>query len=105
MLQIITSSSAAVRIHAARQFLLDSPPATDTLIVSASRGAADDFARDVGRSRGGSTFGLYRFSLTQLAARLAAPLLARDRVTPTTALGMPGGGGGARCSTRQPIGA
>ena len=88
MLQIITSSSAAVRIHAARQFLLDSPPATDTLIVSASRGAADDFARDVGRSRGGSTFGLYRFSLTQLAARLAAPLLARDRVTPTTALGM-----------------
>jgi ATP-dependent helicase/nuclease subunit B len=88
MLQIVTSSSAAVRIHAARQFLLDSPPATDTLIVSASRGAADDFARDVARGRGGSTFGLYRFSLTQLAARLAAPRLARDRVTPTTALGM-----------------
>jgi ATP-dependent helicase/nuclease subunit B len=88
MLQIVTSSSAAVRIQAARQFLLDSPPATETLIVSASRGAADDFARDVARGRGGSTFGLYRFSLTQLAARLAAPRLARDRVTPTTALGM-----------------
>jgi ATP-dependent helicase/nuclease subunit B len=88
MLQIVTSASAAVRIQAARQFLLDSPPATETLIVSASRGAADDFARDVARGRGGSTFGLYRFSLTQLAARLAAPRLARDRVTPTTALGM-----------------
>jgi ATP-dependent helicase/nuclease subunit B len=88
MLQVVTSSSAAVRIQAARQFLLGAPPATETLIVSASRGAADDFARDIARGRGGSTFGLYRFSLTQLAARLAAPLLARDRVTPTTALGM-----------------
>jgi ATP-dependent helicase/nuclease subunit B len=88
MLRFITSSSAATRLQAARQFLLDASPATETLIVSASRGAADDFARDVARGRDGSTFGLYRFSLTQLAARLAAPLLARDRVAPTSALGM-----------------
>src|SRR5262249_5360450 len=58
------------------------------LIVSATRAAADDFARDLARTRRGTTFGLYRFSLTQLAARLAAPLLAREHMTPTTALGV-----------------
>jgi ATP-dependent helicase/nuclease subunit B len=83
----ITSSSAAVRLAAARRFVLEAPPATETLIVSASRGAADDLARDLARERG-ATFGLYRFSLTQLAARLAAPLLARDRLSPTTGLGV-----------------
>src|SRR5262245_60729788 len=88
MLRVVTSSSAATRIEVARQFLLGASPATETLIVAASRGAADDLARDIARERDGSTFGLYRFSLTQLAARLAAPRLARDRVAPTTALGM-----------------
>jgi CRISPR/Cas system-associated exonuclease Cas4 (RecB family) len=83
----ITSSSAAVRLAAARRFVLDAPPATGILVVSASRGAADDLARDLARERG-ATFGLYRFSLTQLAARLAAPLLARGRLSPTTGLGV-----------------
>ena len=86
-MRIITSTSAAARIHAARGFVLESPPAAEILIVSASRGAADDFARELGRARG-ATFGQYRFSLTQLAARLAAPLLARDRLSPTTGLGV-----------------
>src|SRR5262245_11871032 len=88
MLRILTSASTSTRLAAARQFVLEASPATETLVVSATRGAADDFARDLSRARGGATFGLYRFSLTQLAARLATPLLARDRVTPTTALGM-----------------
>ncbi|MFI5178524.1 MAG: PD-(D/E)XK nuclease family protein [Vicinamibacterales bacterium] len=86
-MRIITSASAAVRLDAARRFVLALPPATSVLVVSASRGAADDFARHLARTRG-ATFGLHRFSLTQLAARLAAPLLARDRLTPTTALGV-----------------
>src|SRR5439155_4881949 len=60
---------------------------SEVLIVSASRGAADDFARLVARGRG-ATFGLYRFSLTQLAARFAAPLLGRRRLSATTALGV-----------------
>jgi ATP-dependent helicase/nuclease subunit B len=85
--RIITSTSAAARIHAAGRFVLESPPAAELLIVSASRGAADDFARELARPRG-ATFGQYRFSLTQLAARLAAPLLARDHLSPTTALGV-----------------
>jgi ATP-dependent helicase/nuclease subunit B len=86
-MRIVTSTSAASRLDAARRFVLDSPPAAEILIVAASRGAADDFARAVGRLRG-ATFGLYRFSLTQLAARLAAPLLAREGLSPTTGLGV-----------------
>jgi len=86
-MQVVLSSSAAVRLSAARQFLSDASPSADTLIVSASRGAADDFARSCALQRG-STFGLYRFSLTQLAARLAAPLMADAQVTPSTALGI-----------------
>jgi CRISPR/Cas system-associated exonuclease Cas4 (RecB family) len=74
-------------LAAARRFVLDAPAASETLIVSASRGAADDFARALARERP-ATFGLYRFSLTQLAARLAAPPLARDRLSPATALGV-----------------
>src|SRR6185503_12306289 len=85
-MRIVTSTSAAARLEAARRFILESSPAAEILIVAASRGAADDLAREIGRIRG-ATFGLYRFSLTQLAARLAAPLLARDRLSPTTALG------------------
>jgi len=86
-MRVVRSSSAAVRLDAARQFVLDTPPAAEVLVVGASRGAADDFARALASARP-ATFGIYRFSLTQLAARLAAPLLARDRLTPATALGI-----------------
>jgi ATP-dependent helicase/nuclease subunit B len=83
----IVSTSAAARLSAARRFVLDAPASAETLIIAATRGAADDFARELARTRS-ATFGLYRFSLTQLAARLAAPLLARDRLSPATALGV-----------------
>ena len=86
-MHIVVSDFAAARLEAARHFVLAASPASEFLIVSASRGAADDFARDVARARG-ATFGMYRFSLTQLAARLAAPLLARRRLLATTALGV-----------------
>jgi CRISPR/Cas system-associated exonuclease Cas4 (RecB family) len=87
MVRLVTSSSAAARLAAARRFVLDTSPGSELLIVSASRGAADDLARDLARPRG-ATFGLYRFSLTQLAARLAAPRLALARLSPATALGV-----------------
>jgi CRISPR/Cas system-associated exonuclease Cas4 (RecB family) len=95
-MRVVLSSSAAVRLDAARRFILDASPGssgtpgnndTEFLIVAASRAAADDFARGVARARG-ATFGMHRLSLTQLAARLAAPLLARDRLSPTTPLGV-----------------
>jgi len=71
MLRIVTSSSAAARLNAARTFLAGRPAASELVIVGASRGAADDFARAIAR-RAGATFGLTRFSLTELAAKAAA---------------------------------
>ena len=85
-MRIVTSASAAARLDAAREFLSNRPPATELLIVAASRGAADELARAVAR-RSGSTFGLTRFSLTQLAARAAAVRLAGARRVPGTQAG------------------
>src|SRR5437870_7877994 len=50
-------------------------PAAEAVIIGASRGAADDLARRVAR-QAGATFGLTRFSLTELAARAAAQRVA-----------------------------
>ena len=86
-MRIITSACAATRLEAARQFAFNAPFGSELLIISASRGAADDFARGLAAGRG-ATFGLYRFSLTQLAARLAALPLAQSRLAPTTGLGI-----------------
>ncbi|HUR33760.1 MAG TPA: PD-(D/E)XK nuclease family protein [Vicinamibacterales bacterium] len=86
-MRVIQSSSAAIRLDAARRFLLEAPPSAETLVLGATRGAADDFVRAVATGHG-ATFGIYRFSLTQLAARLAAPLLAADRLSAATALGI-----------------
>ena len=70
-MRVVTSTSAAARLAAAREFIGGRPPATEQIIVAASRGAADDLARAVARDAG-STFGITRFSLTELAARAAA---------------------------------
>ena len=86
MLQTFQSSSAAERLGAASAFLERFPPATEVLIVGASRDAADDLARRVTAARG-ATFGLHRASLTQLAVRFAAAEMARLGVAPATALG------------------
>ena len=69
-MQIISSSSAASRVAAARAFIDRFPPATELIVVAATRGAADDFARDMARRR--AVFGLHRFSFAELAARAAA---------------------------------
>lgn len=69
-MEIISSSSASARLAAARAFIDRFPPATELIVVAATRGAADDFARDIARRR--ATFGLHRFSLVELAARAAA---------------------------------
>ena len=71
MVRVIESVSAARRLSSAHAFLDRFSPSTEILVVGASRGAADDFARAVAAAKGAS-FGLYRFSLTQLAARIAA---------------------------------
>jgi ATP-dependent helicase/nuclease subunit B len=84
-LVIIEASESAGRLREARLWL-EARAARGALLVSASRGAADDLARDVARSRG-ATAGLHRFSFAQLAARLAAPVLAARGIAPATLIG------------------
>src|SRR5512138_3628243 len=86
MLEVFRASSGAERLRVAAEFLDRVPPATEVLIVGATRDAADDLARRVTAARG-ATFGLHRASLMQLAVRLAAPEMARLGVAPATALG------------------
>ncbi len=71
MVRVVISTSAAARLDAARRFLQELPPSTEALVVGATRGAADDLVRSLAR-REGATFGLARFSFTELAARAAA---------------------------------
>ena len=85
-LRFIEASDAAARLTEARAWVAARADGPGVLIVSASRGAADDLARAVAAARGGA-IGLHRFSLAQLAARLAAPVLAARGIAPVTFIG------------------
>lgn len=85
-LRIIESSDAAQRLAEAALWIAARRSESSILIVGASRGAADDLARHVAVSAGGAV-GLHRFSFAQLAARLAAPLLAVRGIAPLTFMG------------------
>ena len=83
MIQIVESASAADRLRAAADFLASFEPGTEVLVVGPSRGAVDDLVRALTADHN-ATFGLHRFTLTQLAARLAVPeLTARGLATCT----------------------
>ena len=84
---IVASATAARRLGRAEDFLRRFPPHQPVTIVAATRGAADDLARRVALQRG-ATLGMSRFSLTQLAARVAAARLAGAGIAPSTALGV-----------------
>ncbi len=86
MVRVIESASTELRLAEARAFVRSRIAGGAVLLVGASRGAVDDLARSVAVECG-ATIGLHRFSLTQLAARLAAPILASDRRAPATYLG------------------
>ncbi len=86
MLHVIVSTSAAARLAAVTEFLSKQPKAAEVAIVGASRGAADDLARAVAR-RSGATFGIARFSLTQLAAHAASVSALGVRRIPGTQAG------------------
>ena len=86
MLKVIVSTSAASRLAAATEFLSTQPPAAEVTIIGASRGAADDLARAVAL-RSGATFGITRFSLTQLAAHAASVSAVGARRVPGTQAG------------------
>jgi CRISPR/Cas system-associated exonuclease Cas4 (RecB family) len=86
MVRVVTSTSAAARLDAVARFLGQHPPAAEIVVIGASRGAADDLARRVARAAG-ATFGIARFSLTELAARAAAARLAGAHRVPGTQTG------------------
>lgn len=85
MVRILLAPAAASRLRGAREFVSQLAPATEVLVVSGNRGAADDLVRSLARDHV-ATFGLHRFSLTQLAFRLAAGRLAEKHLTPLTRL-------------------
>ena len=85
-LRLIEASDAAQRLSEARAWVSARADGPGVLIVSASRGAADDLARAVAVARGGA-IGLHRFSVAQLAARLAAPVLAARGIAPVSYIG------------------
>jgi ATP-dependent helicase/nuclease subunit B len=86
MIRIVESPAARDRLAAAETFLDELPSGSDVVIVGASRSAVDDLVRQVS-ARAAATFGLHRFSFTQLAARLAAPALALRGLAVCTGLG------------------
>jgi CRISPR/Cas system-associated exonuclease Cas4 (RecB family) len=86
LFRIIEASDAAERLREASAWVAARLERGGVLIVSASRGAADDLARSIAIARGSVT-GLHRFSFAQLAARLAAPVLAGRGIAPSTPIG------------------
>ena len=86
MVRVIEAAATELRLDEARSFVRARIESGDVLIVGATRGAADDLARSIARECG-ATVGLHRFSLTQLAARLAAPSLSQEQRAPATYLG------------------
>ena len=85
-IRVVESSATDLRLAEAHAFVRDRALRGDVTIVGATRGAADDLARSLA-SATAATIGIHRFSLTQFAARLAAPIVAMDGRTPATALG------------------
>ena len=85
MIRLVTSASAAERLDAATEFLAATAAGTEVLVVGASRDAVDDLIRGLS-ARHSATFGLHRFTLTQLAARLAASALAERGLATCTRL-------------------
>src|SRR5258708_26854156 len=85
MIRLIESSSAQLRLQEARAFVRTHAARGDVWLVGAARGAVDDLARRIA-SESGAAMGVHRFSLPQLAARLAAPILAAEERAPATYL-------------------
>ncbi|MEO5898433.1 MAG: PD-(D/E)XK nuclease family protein [Vicinamibacterales bacterium] len=85
-IRVVESSATELRLDQARAFVRERSADGDLLIVGGSRGAADDLSRSIAIASG-ATIGVHRFSLTQLAARLAAPSLAGGGRSIATGLG------------------
>jgi ATP-dependent helicase/nuclease subunit B len=83
---VFASASAAARVSHARAFVQSLNASIELVVVAPTRAAADAFVREAAATRPG-TLGWYRFSLVQLAARIASPRLAALGLSPGTTLG------------------
>ena len=72
---VVTSVGSLYRIERARAWLETRDDAEEVLILGASLGAANELARSLAKTRG-AAFGWHRLTLAQLAANIAAPVLA-----------------------------
>src|ERR1700683_448506 len=83
----VISSTGHRRIHRAQRWLEDRAAAEEVLIVGATLDAANELARKVARKKG-AAFGWHRFTLSQLAFAIAAPILAARGLTPLSRIGV-----------------
>jgi hypothetical protein len=74
------------RIRRARAWLEGRVLAEEVLVIGASLDAANELARRVAKEKG-AAFGWHRLTLPQLAAALAAPMLAERQLAPLSRLG------------------
>src|SRR5260370_39110640 len=82
----LTETPGSARIAAQAEFIRSFAAVTVLLLVGSAREAVDDLVR--GRAHtSGATFGLRRFTLTRLVARLGSRRLAAAGVTPSSAVG------------------
>src|SRR5262245_20506649 len=85
MLRIVESPAALERLKSARDFVSGFDPDQEILVIGPTREAVDDFVRSLTVTRN-ATFGLYRFTLLQLAARITAEYTAAAGLAPATSL-------------------
>ncbi len=86
MIRLVVSSSGRTRRAAVQEFLREREPSAETVLVGATRDAVDDLVAELSLEIG-ATFGLHRFSLSQLIAHLAALPLAAEGLAPASSLG------------------
>ncbi|MBI3784421.1 MAG: exodeoxyribonuclease V subunit gamma [Deltaproteobacteria bacterium] len=85
MLTVVESNAATGRLVAAADFVCSFRAGTELLLLGATREAVDDFAYGLAAAQQAS-FGWHRFTLLQLAAWLAQPVLAARAAAPTLPL-------------------
>ncbi|TMB14727.1 MAG: PD-(D/E)XK nuclease family protein [Deltaproteobacteria bacterium] len=85
--RLLVASAAATRLAAAADWLDAHSPDVEILVVGPSWEAADGLVR-AAAARALARFGTTRLTLDRLAARLAAPILARARRTPASGLSL-----------------
>ena len=85
--RLVVSSDTTLRLNAAAEWLRAHPSDAEIMVLSPTREAGDDLLRAAALASG-ARFGLTRLTPDMLAARLAAPVLARNGRAPVTGLSL-----------------